>query len=90
MMQKKLVDEGYMLMMKYITDNRIKTKNRNFVRRLNNFYSKLTDTISTDEELKFLKFEQEFFKDICPPSSNEDKAQLEVLNIMILQKENNI
>lgn len=87
-MKRELVDEGYNLMMSYIADNRIKTKHRNFVRRLQNFYGKLdTDEITGEAELKFLKFEQEFFTDICPPVSTEDQAQVEVLNIMILQKE---
>lgn len=79
------IEEGYKLMTTYITENRIKTKNRKFLRRLDKFYKKYTEkeTLTLEEEKEYLELEKEFYNTILPaPDNTEDKASLEVLNIL--------
>lgn len=79
------IEEGYRLMTKYITDERIKTRNRKFLRRLDKFYKKYTekDTLTLEEEREYLELEKEFYTTILPaPETPKDKASLEVLNIL--------
>ena len=83
------IEEGYKLMTEYITDNRIKTKNRKFLRRLDKFYKKYTekDTLTLEEEKEYLELEKEFYTTILPaPENPEDKANLEVLKILTQSK----
>jgi len=85
----KYIEEGYKLMTEYITDNRIKTKNRKFLRRLDKFYKKYTekDTLTLEEEKEYLELEKEFYTTILPaPENPEDKANLEVLKILTQSK----
>lgn len=86
-MDDNYIDEGYNLITQYITENRIKTKNRKFLRRLDKFYNKYkekTEPLTVEEEQEYLQLEKEFYNDILPeePENNEDKASLEVLNIL--------
>lgn len=80
------ITEGYNLMTAYITENRIKTRNRKFLRKLDKFYEKYNNKnkqISIEEEKEYLKLEKEFYTTILPaPDNAEDKASLEVLNIL--------
>ena len=83
------IEEGYRLMTQYITDNRIKTKNRKFLRKLDKFYNKYQekDHLSLEEEKEYLELEKEFYTTIAPaPDNPEDKASLEVLNILTQTK----
>ena len=84
MIQKEYVTKGYNLMMSYISDNRIKTKNRNFVRRLENFYKKNNDKdLKGGDDLKYLELELHFFTKICEPRDNKERALVEVLKLTI-------
>lgn len=86
MLSKEYVLEGYNLMMDYIIENRIKTKNRNFVRRLENFYNKNKDKdLEGKDELKYLNLELEFYNTVCIPCNNNEKALLEFLKITLLK-----
>lgn len=84
------IEEGYKLMTQYITENRIKTRNRKFLRRLDKFYNNYNEKehLSVEEEREYLELEKEFFTTIAPlPDNPEDKASLEVLNILTRAKE---
>lgn len=79
------IEEGYQLMIKYITENRIKTRNRKFLRKLDKFYNKYQEKqeLTLDEEKEYLELEKEFYTTILPlPENPQDKASLEVLNIL--------
>lgn len=90
-MNNEYIDEGYKLMTTYITEKRIKTKNRKFLRKLDKFYKKYSekeDDLTVEEEQEYLELEKEFFTTILPvPDNPEDKASLEVLNILTQYKE---
>lgn len=86
-MDDKYIEEGYKLITEYITEKRIKTKNRKFLRRLDKFYNnyKAKETpLTVEEEQEYLRLEKEFYNTILQeqPESNEDKASLEVLNVL--------
>ena len=80
------IEEGYKLMTQYITEKRIKTKNRKFLRRLDKFYNKYMEkegVLTVEEEKEYLELEREFFNNILPVSDKpEDQASLEVLKIL--------
>ncbi len=81
--------EGYNLMSAYIKENRIKTKNRDFVRRLDNFYNlhKDDEYLSDGDALKYINLEKEFYNNILPlPVDTGELALLEVLNILSQQE----
>ena len=83
----KYIEEGYELITQYITEKRIKTKNRKFLRRLDKFYNnyKAKETpLTVEEEQEYLQLEKEFYNDILQeePETKEDKASLEVLNVL--------
>lgn len=83
------IEEGYKLMTTYITENRIKTKNRKFLRRLDKFYKKYEEkeSLTIEEEKEYLELEKEFYTTIAPlPDNPEDKASLEVLKILTRNK----
>lgn len=83
------IEEGYKLMTTYITENRIKTKNRKFLRRLDKFYKKYKEkeSLTIEEEKEYLELEKEFYTTIAPlPDNPEDKASLEVLKILTSNK----
>lgn len=82
-MKKEYMQEGYQLMTDYITEQRIKTKNRKFLRKLDKFYKNHQDQdLTYEEEIEYLKLEKEFYNTIAIPESNEDKALVEVLNVL--------
>ena len=86
-MDDKYIEEGYELITQYITEKRIKTKNRKFLRRLDKFYNnyKSKETpLTVEEEQEYLQLEKEFYNDILQeaPETNEEKASLEVLNVL--------
>lgn len=86
-MDDKYIEEGYELITQYITEKRIKTKNRKFLRRLDKFYNnyKAKETpLTVEEEQEYLQLEKEFYNDILQeePETKEDKASLEVLNVL--------
>lgn len=86
-MDDNYIEEGYHLMTEYITENRIKTKNRKFLRKLDKFYNaykEKTEPLTVAEEQEYLQLEQEFYNNIVSgePEDNADKASLEVLNIL--------
>ena len=75
-MQAEYMKEGYQLMTEYITENRIKTKNRTFLRGLNKFYEahKNDNILDEDAELEYLELEKQFYTSIAAPEKDEDKA----------------
>ena len=86
-MDDKYIEEGYGLITQYITEKRIKTKNRKFLRKLDKFYDKYkakTGPLTIEEEQEYLQLEKEFYNNILQeaPESKEDKANLEVLNVL--------
>ena len=86
-MDNKYIEEGYQLMTTYITEKRIKTKNRKFLRKLDKFYNNYTSKetpLTIGEEMEYLQLEKEFYNNILQeaPETNEDKASLEVLNVL--------
>lgn len=82
-MDKEYVTEGYTLMMDYMTENHIKTKHRNFLRRLERFYeNNKGKTLQGKEEMKYLTLEKYFFTNVVPPQTNEQRAMLEFLKIV--------
>ncbi len=88
-MNKEYMVEGYNLMSAYIKENRIKTKNRDFVRRLDNFYNlhKDDEYLSDGDALKYINLEKEFYNNILPlPVDTGELALLEVLNILSQQE----
>lgn len=84
MMNNEYVCEGYNLMSAYLKENKLKTKHRNFVRRLDRFYNKNKDKdiLDVKDELKYLELEKYFFENIAPPKTTEEMASLEFLKIM--------
>ena len=86
-MDKEYVTEGYTLMTDYLTENRIKTKHRNFLRRLERFYdNNQGKMLDGKEEQKYLELEKYFFTNIVPPTDNQQKASVEVLKIFTSKK----
>ena len=86
-MNAEYVSEGYSLMMEYMKENRIKTRHRNFVRRLNNFYNKYEGVdLEGVDELRYLELEKYFFENIAPPQNNNEQALVEVLKILSSNK----
>ena len=85
-MDESYIDEGYQLMTQYITENRIKTRNRKFLRKLDKFYDNFRSNdkkLTQNEEQEFLKLERYFFTVILDePSSAVDLAQLQLLKIL--------
>lgn len=78
------LEEGYTLMIGYMRQNKILTKERNFRRRLDTFYNKHKDDneLGVNEELEYLKLERYFYNNIIAPSNNEEKALTNFLNIL--------
>lgn len=84
-MDDKYIEEGYKLMTTYITEQRIKTKNRKFLNRLEKFYKRYQESsvLSVTDEQEYLRLEKEFYTIILPePDNNEDKANLEFLKMV--------
>ena len=84
-MDDKYIEEGYKLMTTYITEQRIKTRNRKFLNRLEKFYKRYQESsvLSVTDEQEYLRLEKEFYTTILPePDNNEDKANLEFLKIV--------
>lgn len=75
--------EGYNLMMDYMRVNRILTKERNFRRRLDKFYNKHKDEkmLMGDEEFEYLELEKYFYNNILAPTTTEEQALTNMLNI---------
>lgn len=82
-MEGKYFIEGYKLMNEYMTENKIKTRERNFRRRLDTFYKKHKDkkVLDLEEEKEYLQLEKYFYNNILNPQSNEEKALINALNI---------
>lgn len=86
-MDDTYIEEGYTLITQYITEKRIKTKNRKYLRKLDKFYNNYkekNEPLTVEEEQEYLQLEKEFYNEILQesPESNEDKASLEVLNVL--------
>lgn len=76
--------EGYQLMIQYLREQRILTKERSFRRKLDNFYNKhkTQDILTLDEEKEYLQLEKYFFNNILEQKNREEKAQVKFLNIV--------
>lgn len=87
-MDNKYFTEGYNLMFDYMKKQRILTKERNFRRRLDNFYNnhKDEDWLSEKDEFEYLELERYFYTNILPPSNNEEKALSNMLDIFLKSK----
>ena len=86
-MDSDYVTEGYLLMNDYLKVNRIKTKHRNFVRRLDRFYSNHKgEDLYGEDEMAYLEFEKYFFTNVVPPTNKQQKACLEFLRIVSTRK----
>ena len=83
-MNSKYVIDGYTLMNKYMTEQRIKTRERNFRRRLDRFYEKHKDEeiLSLESEKEFLQLEQYFFNNVLIAENNQEKALVNFLNVV--------
>ena len=83
-MNNKYVTDGYTLMNKYMTEQRIKTRERNFRRRLGRFYEKHKDekVLSLESEKEFLQLEQYFFNNVLIAENNQEKALVNFLNVV--------
>lgn len=83
-MDMNYIKEGYELMTTYITEQRIKTKNRTFLRRLNKFYDahKMDEVLSEDVLMEYLELEKHFYNNIITPVSDDEKESTELLNII--------
>ena len=83
-MNNEYVLTGYTLMNKYMTEQRIKTRERNFRRRLDRFYEKHKDdkVLSLESEKEFLQLEQYFFNNVLIAESNQEKALVNFLNVI--------
>ena len=82
--------EGYYLMMSYLKENKILTKERNFRKRLDNWYkrNKDSESINDVEQLKYLKLEQYFYNNILSPESEEEKVLTNFLNNVVSNEGN--
>lgn len=82
--------EGYSLMMSYLKENKILTKERNFRKRLDNWYKRNKDSgsINDVEQLKYLKLEQYFYNNILSPESEEEKVLTNFLNNVVSNEGN--
>ena len=82
--------EGYYLMMSYLKENKILTKERNFRKRLDNWYKRNKDSenINDVEQLKYLKLEQYFYNNILSPESEEEKVLTNFLNNVVSNEGN--
>ena len=78
------VKEGYSLMIGYMRENKILTKERNFRRRLDTFYNKHKDDtfLDVNVELEYLKLEKYFYNNIVTPSNSNEEALTNFLNIV--------
>ena len=83
-MNNEYVVTGYTLMNKYMTEQRIKTRERNFRRRLDRFYEKHKDekVLSLESEKEFLQLEQYFFNNVLIAENNQEKALVNFLNVV--------
>lgn len=83
-MDNKYMTEGYSLMIQYLKEQRILTKQRNFRRRLDNFYKQHKDqeTLTLEDEKEYLQLEKYFFNNILEQRNNKDKAYVQFLNII--------
>lgn len=76
--------EGYTLMIQYLREKRILTKERKFRYRLDRFYEKNKDkkVLDLKEEQEYLQLEKYFYNEIIQPTSNEEYALTNYLNIV--------
>lgn len=83
-MDNSYFTEGYNLMMKYLKENKILTKERNFRNRLERWYNKNKDKtiLSLTEEREYLQLEKYFFNNILSPSNSHEQALTNTLNIL--------
>lgn len=83
-MDNEYFTEGYVLMNEYMKEQRIKTRERNFRRRLDNFYKKHKDKeiLSLEEEKEYLQLEKYFYNNIVSPTTTKEKALTSQLNIL--------
>ena len=83
--EEDVILTGYELMYEYITENRIKTKNRKFLRKLDKFHRKYTRTdyeLTREDKLEWLELEKEFYTTICKPVTREQEAILQTVRIL--------
>ena len=66
------------------------TKERNFRKRLDNWYkrNKDSESINDVEQLKYLKLEQYFYNNILSPESEEEKVLTNFLNNVVSNEGN--
>lgn len=83
-MNVKYLEEGYVLMNQYMKENKIKTRERNFRRRLDNFYNKHKDkeVLNLEEERQYLQLEKYFYNNVLIAKTNHEKALTNTLNIL--------
>lgn len=76
--------KGYNLMMTYMREERILTKERNFRNRLDRFYNKHKDEefLDLESERVFLQLYKYFFNNILKQTNNHEKGLVEFLNII--------
>ena len=83
-MDKEYFTEGYTLMMNYLREQRILTRERNFRNRLDRWYNKNKDKtmLSLEEEKEYLQLEKYFYNNILEANTNQEKALVNTLNIL--------
>lgn len=76
--------EGYTLMNEYMKQERIKTRERKFRRKLDKFYEKHKhqEYLNPVEEKEYLLLEQYFYNNIAKPTNSTEKGLCETLNIL--------
>ena len=83
-MDAKYFIEGYTLMIQYLRENRILTKERNFRNRLERFYemNKDKEVLDLKEEREYLQLEKYFYNNVIEPRTTEEHALTNYLNIV--------
>ena len=83
-MDKEYFIEGYELMIQYLRERRILTKERKFRYRLDKFYEKHKDDsfLDLEDEREYLQLEKYFYNNIISPSTKEEHALTNYLNIV--------
>lgn len=83
-MDIEYVKEGYALMMEYMREEKILTRERKFRRKLDKIYEEYKDKdwLDVEEELEYLKLEKYFFNNIISPRNSSEEALTNFLNII--------
>lgn len=83
-LSKEYVNQGYSLIQEYLTENKLRTKERNFIKRFDTWYNRYKDEDFVDgkAEERYVKLEHYFYTNILKPRTQHEKALTKTLDII--------